>query len=117
MNECFLLAKRITDLNFKFIINRKEKSIVKFRAQLLNHSEIELFAYDELADYIYQKDLSIFLVRGEIRTNMQIEIVEIFNWKIATRDVAKWQKIAKKERPQSSLTLNKQEASKRGTLF
>ena len=79
MNECFLLAKRITDLNFKFIINRKEKSIVKFRAQLLHHSEIELFAYDELADYIYQKDLSIFLVRGEIRTNMQIEIVEIFN--------------------------------------
>ena len=52
MNECFLLAKRITDLNFKFIINRKEKSIVKFRAQLLNHSEIELFAYDELAEYI-----------------------------------------------------------------
>lgn len=81
MNECFLLVNRIDDINFKFIINRKEKSIVKFKAKLLNNSEIEVFAFDELADYIYRKDLERFFFRGKIRSGMQVEVTEIYDFK------------------------------------
>ncbi len=81
MNECFLLIKRISDINFKFVINCKEKSKVVFKAKLLNNSEIEMFAYDNIADYIYQKNLEIFFLRGKLRENMQVEIIEIYNFK------------------------------------
>lgn len=81
MNECFLLVNRIDDINFKFIINRKEKSIVKFKAKLLNNSKIEVFAFDELADYIYRKDLERFFFRGKIRSGMQVEVTEIYDFK------------------------------------
>ena len=77
----FLLVNRIDDINFKFIINRKEKSIVKFKAKLLNNSEIEVFAFDELADYIYRKDLERFFFRGKIRSGMQVEVTEIYDFK------------------------------------
>ena len=77
----FLLVNRIDDINFKFIINRKEKSIVKFKAKLLNNSKIEVFAFDELADYIYRKDLERFFFRGKIRSGMQVEVTEIYDFK------------------------------------
>ena len=80
MNECFLFIKRISDVNFKFVINSKEKSKVLFKAKLLNNSEIEVFAYDNIADYIYQKDLDRFFLRGKLRENMQVEIIEIYNF-------------------------------------
>lgn len=41
-----------------------------------------MFAYDDIADYIYQKDLEIFFVRGKLRENMQVEIIEIYNFKV-----------------------------------
>lgn len=69
-------------MNFKFVINCKKKSKVLFKAKLLNNSEIEVFAYDDIADYIYQKDLEIFFVRGKLRENMQVEIIEIYNFKV-----------------------------------
>lgn len=83
MNECFLLIKRISDINFKFVINCKEKSKVLFKAKLLNNSKIEVFAYDNIADYIYQKDLEVFFVRGKLRENMRVRIIEIYyNFKV-----------------------------------
>lgn len=81
MNECFLFVKRISDIDFRFVINQKEKSMVKFKAKLLNNSEIEVFAYDELADYIYRKDLEMFFLRGKVRENIKIEIKEIYEFK------------------------------------
>ena len=81
MNECFLFVERVSNIDFRFIINRKEKSLVKIKAKLLNNSEIELFAYDDLADYIYKENLESFFVRGSIRENMQIEIREIYKFK------------------------------------
>ena len=79
MNECFLIIKRVNDIDFRFIINQKQKSIVRFKAKLLNDSRIEVFAYDELADYIYKKDLETFVIRGKLRANMSVEIIEIYN--------------------------------------
>ena len=82
MNECYLLVKRISKIDFKFIINKKEKSIVRFRAKLINNLEIELFAYDDLADWVFRKQLVIFFLRGKIRTSMQIEIIQIYDFNI-----------------------------------
>ena len=57
------------------------ESKVVFKAKLLNNSEIEVFAYDNIADYIYQKNLEIFFLRGKLRENMQVEIIEIYDFK------------------------------------
>ena len=40
MNLVFILGKIISDIEFKFIINSKNKSIAIFKIQLLNNSEI-----------------------------------------------------------------------------
>lgn len=60
-------------------MQRKIKSFIK--TKLLNDSEIEVFAYDNIADYIYQKNLEIFFLRGKLRENMQVEIIEIYDFK------------------------------------
>ena len=60
-------------------MQRKIKSFIK--TKLLNDSEIEVFIYDNIADYIYQKDLEIFFLRGKLRENMQVEIIEIYDFK------------------------------------
>ena len=78
MNECFLFVKRISNIEYKFIINRKEKAIARFNGMLQNKSIITLYAYDNLADKLYQKKPKELLVRGKIRENMQIEIIDIF---------------------------------------
>lgn len=33
MNECFLFVERVSNIDFRFIINRKEKSMVKIKKQ------------------------------------------------------------------------------------
>ena len=60
-------------------MQRKIKSFIK--TKLLNDSEIEVFIYDYIADYIYQKDLEVFFLRGKLQENMKVEIIEIYNFK------------------------------------
>jgi len=40
-----------------------------------------VFIYDNIADYIYQKDLEVFFLRGKLQENMKVEIIEIYNFK------------------------------------
>lgn len=67
MNECFLFVKRISNIEYKFIINRKEKAIARFNGILQNKAKITFYAYDNLADKLYQKEPKELLVRGKIR--------------------------------------------------
>ena len=60
-------------------MQRKIKSFIK--TKLLNDSEIEVFIYDNIGDYIYQKDLEVFFLRGKLQENMKVEIIEIYNFK------------------------------------
>jgi len=60
-------------------LQRKIKSFIK--TKLLNDSEIEVFIYDNIADYIYQKDLEVFFLRGKLQENMKVEIIEIYDFK------------------------------------
>ena len=77
MDDSVLFVNRISNIEYKFIINKKEKAIAKFKAQLFNKAEITLYAYDNLVDYLYQKEPEKMAIRGELRENMKVEILEI----------------------------------------
>lgn len=55
MNFCILYGVILTDVNFNFILNKKNKSIAYFDLLLSNNSVIKVKAFDEKADYIYRK--------------------------------------------------------------
>ena len=84
MNLCILLGKVVSRIEFKFIINSKNKSIVYFYVQLLNKSIIRVNAYNERADYIYRKlkKGQNIIIKGKIRKE---QIVECENIKILNR--------------------------------
>ena len=50
MNLCILLGKIISDIEFKFIINSKNKSIVEFKIETLDNNIIKVYGYNEIAD-------------------------------------------------------------------
>ena len=53
MNLCFLLGKVKSDIEFRFIYNSKNTSIVFLELILRNKSIVRCRAYNEIADYIY----------------------------------------------------------------
>ena len=76
LNICILLGEIVSEIEFQFIINSKNKSIAYFDLELLNKSIIKVRAYNEIADYIYSR-LSkgdIIVIEGKVRTNEFIEI-------------------------------------------
>ena len=76
MNVVFIQGKVISDVIFKCIIGKRRKSISKFTLELENKSNIIIIAYDEKADYCYQKVLKHenVLIQGKINSNMEIEV-------------------------------------------
>ena len=73
------MGRIISEIEFKFIINSKNKSIVYFDMELLNKSIIRVKAYDEKADYIYRK-LKVWqtiVIEGKIRTDGIVECENI----------------------------------------
>ena len=79
MNICIVVGKIVSQKEFKFIINSKNKSIVYFDLELSNKSIIKVKAYDEIADNVYSKirDGEI-LICGKLCDNGSIEIKDIF---------------------------------------
>lgn len=75
MNLCILLGKIISEIEFKFIINSKSKSIAYFDVQLSNKSIVRIKAYNEMADYVYRKlkKGQNIIVKGKIRDDGTIE--------------------------------------------
>ena len=79
MNICIVAGKIVGEIEFKFIINNKNKSIVYFDLELSNKSIVKVKAYDEIADYVYSKIKNdIVLIDGKLRDDGSIEIQEIF---------------------------------------
>lgn len=79
MNVCILYGKIITEIEFEFIINSKNKSIVHFKIELLNKSIVEAKAYNKIADYIYkvfQKE-DMICIYGQIDSNGKVIICEV----------------------------------------
>lgn len=73
------MGKIISEIEFKFIINSKNKSIVYFDMELLTKSIIRVKAYNEKADYIY-RNLKIgqtIIIEGKISNDGSVECENI----------------------------------------
>jgi len=77
MNECFLQVKRISDIEFKFILYEIHKSVALFKGWVSETCIVQLLAYDTLADYLYSHKPTHLWIRGELRENAQVVIKEL----------------------------------------
>ena len=55
MNEVFLIGKIISDIDFKFIINSKNKAIACFEIETADKQMVRIQVYNQLADFAYSK--------------------------------------------------------------
>ena len=72
MNEVFLIGKIISDIEFKFIINSKNKAIAYFEIETVDKQIVRVQAYNQFADFAYSKLNSndkVF-INGYIETNV-----------------------------------------------
>ncbi|MCI8617693.1 MAG: hypothetical protein HFJ60_05605 [Clostridia bacterium] len=81
MNLVYIQGKIISDIEFKFIIKSKNKSISIFKLELTNNSIVTIKAYNELADYCYSKlnKDDIILIEGKLNSKLEIilQIIEL----------------------------------------
>lgn len=76
MNLCILQGTIISNIEFKFIIKGKNKSIAYFDMLLSNKSIIRIKSYDEKADFVYRKfkQGGRIIIEGKIRDNDYVEL-------------------------------------------
>ena len=82
MNEVFLIGKIISDIEFKFIINSKNKAIACFEIETNDKLIVRVQAYNKLADFACSKlntNDKVF-VNGYIEDNVvKVKCIKI--WK------------------------------------
>ena len=82
MNEVFLIGKIISDIEFKFIINSKNKAIACFEIKTADKQIVRTQAYNKLADFAYSKlskNNKVF-INGYIEDNvLKVKCINI--WK------------------------------------
>ena len=80
MNICILQGKIISKIEYKFIINSKNKAIAYFEMELLDKNIINVKAYNDLADKCYRRLLTgnEIYIEGILETSGGIEIQEIY---------------------------------------
>lgn len=88
MNIVIICGKIVSEIDFKFIYDRyknikieyeekyKHTSIAKCKVKLLNNSIVEIYGYDEIADYMYRnfKENQIIALEGNLDSEMKIEV-------------------------------------------
>ena len=81
MNLCILSGKIISKIEFKFVINSKNKSIAYFDMQLSNQNIVRVKSYNEMADYIYRKFKTgqIVILEGKIRGDGTVECTNSYH--------------------------------------
>ena len=80
MNICILQGKIIRKIEYKFIINSKNKAIAYFEMELLDKNIIKIKAYNDIADKCYRilSTGNEICIEGILDTNGEIEIQEIY---------------------------------------
>ena len=80
MNICILQGKIISKIEYKFIINSKNKAIAYFEMELLDKTIIKVKAYNSLADKCYRKLVigNEIYVEGILETSGEVVIQEIY---------------------------------------
>lgn len=81
MNEVFLIGKLISDIEFKFIINSKNKAIACFEIKTADKQIVRMQAYNQLADFAYSKlntNDKVF-INGYIEANVvKVKFINIY---------------------------------------
>ena len=81
MNEVFLIGKIISDIEFKFIINSKNKAIACFEIKTADKQIVRVQAYNQLADFAYSKlntNDNVF-INGYIEANVvKVNFINIY---------------------------------------
>ena len=81
MNIVMISGKIVSEIDFNFIYNKDKKekhtSIAMCKIQLNNGSIIDVYGYDEIADYIYSHNLEYIGFEGKIDSNMMVEIKKL----------------------------------------
>ena len=81
MNEVFLIGKIISNIEFKFIINSKNKAIACFEIKTADKQIVRIQAYNQLADFAYSKlntNDKVF-VNGYIEANVvKVKFINIY---------------------------------------
>ena len=80
MNICILQGKIISKIEYKFIINSKNKAIAYFEIELLDKNIIRVKAYNNLADKCYRELFTgnEIYIEGILETSGVVEIQEIY---------------------------------------
>ena len=73
MNLCFLMGKVSSEIEFNFVLNSKNISMASFELEIDKNCKIKIKAYNEMADWCYQKlaKNNVILVQGELNTKME----------------------------------------------
>ena len=82
MNEVFLIGKIISNIEFKFIINSKNKAIAYFEIETVDKQIVRVQAYNQFADFAYSKlskNNKVF-INGYIEDNV-VKVKCINVWK------------------------------------
>ena len=72
MNEVFIIGKIITEVKFDFILNFKHISVSRFKIMTIyDKQEINITAYDEMADYVYVniKQGNFVMINGYLKND------------------------------------------------
>ena len=90
MNIVIIYGEIYSNIDFKFIYNKyakkklekyKHTSIVRCKIRIENNSIVEVYGYDNMADYMYSKlkEKDKIIIEGKIDSNMLIKIESIIN--------------------------------------
>lgn len=92
MNLVIIYGKVVSKVEFNFIYDRyntgkelidnvkyKHTSLARCEVELLNGSIVEIYGYDDMADYMYRnlKNGEFVLVEGKINREMSVECTNI----------------------------------------
>ncbi len=81
MNIVIISGKIVSEVDFNFIYNKNKKekhtSIAMCKLKLDDDSIIDVYGYDEVADYLYRKTEGYVWIEGILNSNMMVEIISV----------------------------------------
>lgn len=87
MNLCFFSGEIISDIKFEFVYNsKKHVSYLEFEIEIDDHNELEksvikVYAFDNIADFVYQNYAKGHLIIGIGRVeNSMVKLVSVHNF-------------------------------------
>ena len=85
MNIVIISGKMVSNVDFKFIYikDKKERytSIAMCKLKLDNGSIVDIYGYDDVADYLYRNNLEYVFIEGRVDNKMKIEVRFVKNIK------------------------------------